>query len=498
MSSPAPPRRRVLFVDDDPQFLAVLKEMMEMLSGGAWEIETADGARNAFVLLQRHTVDLAVVDLRMGVMDGVQMLSLLNRGHPQIQKVVLSGFPSEESRAACLANGAELFLEKPKTSADWQNLHVTLNELLRVTPEPGFRGVLRRVGLADVLQMECLGRNSSVLEVMDRTQRGEIFIEEGSIIHAQVGELSGEDAFNQLLSLSGGQFNLKPFQKPPARTIEGQWEFLLMEAARKKDEMAVVEGERALADIPSQPAVAEALPPELYEPELPPGGETPAPATTAPDLAPPTITQMLVCSTRGEILHNWQVLNSDAWISFLEFLSQRAQRLSQSLELGDFDYLEIESPRACFLLLLSAVSGVMIRSEMPAPRTETIEDGNKEPIKVALIAWQKLAPQAPGELLRALHFPDKMFVCDKLPSSFRMATVEQAWGFVTDAFHVLAANRVVADKLVWHFQNGTLHAVRRRDGTVFGVLIGPSAADPDGGSVEALVQGFRLCNTKPG
>ena len=492
MSSPAPPRRRVLFVDDDPQFLAVVKEMMEMLSGGAWEIETADGAQNAFVLLQHHTVDLAVLDLQMGVMDGKQMLSLLNRGYPQIQKVVLSGFPSEQSRAACLANGAEMFLEKPRTSADWQNLHVTLNELLRVAPEPGFRGVLRRVGLSDVLQMECLGRSSSVLEVLDRTQRGEIFIEEGRIIHAQVGELYGEEAFNQLLGLSGGQFNLKPFEKPPARTIEGQWEFLIMEAARKKDEMAAGEVERALADIPSEPGAAAALPPELYAPELAPGGETPAPEITAQDLAPPTITQMLVCSARGEILHNWQVLNSDAWIGFLEFLSQRAQRLSQSLDLGDFDYLEIESPRACFLLLLSAESGVMIRSEMAAPPTETIEDGNEEPIKEALIAWQQLVPPAPGELLRALHFPDKTFVCDQLRSPFRMATVEQAWGCVTDAFHVLAANRVVADQLVWHFQNGTLYAARRRDGTVFGMLMGPSAAEPDGGSADALVQGFRL------
>ena len=217
----APGVHRVLFVDDDKRFLDTVRELMSVLSDGRWEIVTADSASRAFTLLQEQTVDMAVIDVQMGVMDGIQMLSLLNRGHPNVQKVVLTGFANEKYRAACLSNGAELYLEKPTDPNGWQSLFGVLSELVKHRPEEGFRGVLRRVGLQDVLQMECLSRNSSVLEISNASLAGEIFIETGQIVHAQVGDVTGEDAFNQLLALSGGQFNLKPFAEPAARTITG-------------------------------------------------------------------------------------------------------------------------------------------------------------------------------------------------------------------------------------------------------------------------------------
>jgi CheY-like chemotaxis protein len=106
-------RRRVLFVDDDVKFLETVRELMIVLSDGHWEVLVAESASRAFAMLQEQPVDLVVIDVQMSVMDGIQMLSLLNRGHPNVQKVVLTGHASEKYRAACLSNGAELFLEKP-------------------------------------------------------------------------------------------------------------------------------------------------------------------------------------------------------------------------------------------------------------------------------------------------------------------------------------------------------------------------------------------------
>jgi hypothetical protein len=55
-----------------------------------------------------------------------------------------------------------------------------------------------------------------------------------------VGELTGELAFQRLLSLRGGEFELKPFKAPPQRTINIRWEFLLMDAARATDEETIL------------------------------------------------------------------------------------------------------------------------------------------------------------------------------------------------------------------------------------------------------------------
>jgi hypothetical protein len=113
-----------------------------------------------------------------------------------------------------------------------------LDDLMNWVPQQGFQGMLRRVGLQDVIQMECLGRNSSIVEVQDQQMRGRIYIENGSIIHAAAGDGTGERALQQLLALAGGSFELLPFEPPPQRTIKGQWESLLMEAARLRDETA--------------------------------------------------------------------------------------------------------------------------------------------------------------------------------------------------------------------------------------------------------------------
>ena len=164
-------------------------------------------------------MELAVIDINMGVMDGIQMLSMLNRGYPNVQKVVLTGHASEKYRAACLSNGAELYLEKPTDPNGWQSLHGVLNELVKFRPEEGFRGVLRRVGLTDVIQMECLARSSSVLEVSAARMTGKLFIETGQIVHAQCGELTGEAAFNRLLAMSGASStSSRSRSRPPARS----------------------------------------------------------------------------------------------------------------------------------------------------------------------------------------------------------------------------------------------------------------------------------------
>ena len=365
--------RRVLFVDDDPQFLEVTRQLMGVFSSGQWEITTAINASAAFAVLQDHVVDLAVIDVQMGVMDGIQMLSLLNRGYPNVQKVVLTGFANENYRAACLSNGAELFLQKPTNQEGWRSLFTALNELLKYKPEEGFRGVLRRVSIPDVLQMECLARNSSVLEISNGPMQGNIFVEEGHIIHAQIGDRTGEDAFNQLLSLSGGHFSLKPFAEPPARTIKGSWEFLVMEAARQRDEAMSDQAASAPPVETAAPAAGDEvvlIDAETGEPMATDLLAAPAPETTAATVVPPPaptsfrpkVEEILICSVHGEVLHQWQCRNVDVWVNFFEFVSQRAQRLAQALPLGKFDRLEIQSGDARAVVIIAADRGVMVKT----------------------------------------------------------------------------------------------------------------------------------------
>jgi CheY-like chemotaxis protein len=231
-------KHQVLFVDDDRAFLEAITALYEILGDKTWEIHRATTADQALEALQQKAIDLVVLDIGMPVLDGMQLLTLIHRRYPEVKKAILTGSAVAGNREACLASGAELFIHKPLSSEGMKAVFTTLNELISWAQSRGFSGMLRQVGLSDVIQMECIGRNSSILEVRNQRVHGQIYIETGAIVHATAGALTGEKAFYRLLSLTGGEFRLQPFNQPPERTVHGQWEFLVLEAARVHDEEA--------------------------------------------------------------------------------------------------------------------------------------------------------------------------------------------------------------------------------------------------------------------
>jgi CheY-like chemotaxis protein len=314
-------RHEVLFVDDERVFLEMVSDLFGLWSKKTWQIHCASSADQALEILKANKIDLVVVDVNMPVLDGVQLVRIINRRFPDVKKAVMTGQATEEKRAACLANGAELFIEKPRSADGLKSVFVMLGELIAWTPREGFHGVLRRVGLSDVIQMECLGRSSSILEVHNQQVRGRIYIEDGKIVHAVVGDETGQVAFQKILALSSGEFHLQPFESPPKRTLEGQWEFLLMEAARVRDEVA------------AQPSAREP------DEKLP--FATVAGVSAASEL-PPRVTETLICSGQGAALYTWQCQNINARVALLRQIAQKAAELGELLPLGNFERLEIQ------------------------------------------------------------------------------------------------------------------------------------------------------------
>ena len=524
--SPGAARRRVLFVDDDPAFLEVVTGLMTELSRGSWEILTARNASEAFQMLQQRPVDLVVLDVEMQAIDGVQVLSLLNRSHPHLQKAVLTGYATENYRAACLAQGAELFLEKPATPDGWASVHAALQQLMEFPPERGFRGVLRRVGLTEILQMECLGRSSSLLEVTAGSLTGRIFVEDGQIVHAELGEYTGEAAFQRILALPGGQFVVHPLREPPARTIQNSWEFLLMEAARVQDELraemagtspagegapveaagpAVAEeptGPDRVADlaVPAQPAEPFAEPePSSQAIEAPPapavsGASAAAPAGQVPplDTTLPEATALVICDDHGELLYDWNCPDRAAWVNILEFVTQKARRLAPADEFGEFDRMEVfeESGRRLIVLRPGFAVALAFGEESPARPARTPGPGRLREDPAAWGQWLRRQPLQPGVVLRAIRFADRSVVSDLDARDFSAAWLDHAGRTVLDTYEVLQAHRVRPLRLRWRYQQVTLDCARRESGAV--LLLFRRSADPvPEESVSALLDAFR-------
>jgi CheY-like chemotaxis protein len=257
--------KTLLFVDDDPAFLFLISQF-EQSSQGRWRVVTADSPAKALGMLTEHNFDMLVVDERMPVMNGLEFARLARMRLPQVRIAVLTGYTDDQSREQLIREGVEVVLEKPAASEAFHTLFLTLDQLLTIERQHGFRGVMHDVQLQDIIQLECLRRNSSVLEVFSKRESGEIYIHTGRIVHAAVGILKGEPAFNHLLNLKDGEFRLKPYLEPAEQTISRQSEMLLMESAQMRDE---VDGRATGADLAEAAPVAEStLPPvELTEAE---------------------------------------------------------------------------------------------------------------------------------------------------------------------------------------------------------------------------------------
>src|SRR5690348_16671951 len=156
MQDDGPKRKQFLLVDDDADCLATLTGLLKQMSKGQWAIRTATNHYQALEQLKGEPVDAVVLDVEMPVMDGIEFLRLLGRTHPGQQVVMLTGRVDETTRKTALDLGATLFLEKPTSGAGFQALYAALDALAGVGAQSGFRGVMQRVELQDVLQMECL------------------------------------------------------------------------------------------------------------------------------------------------------------------------------------------------------------------------------------------------------------------------------------------------------------------------------------------------------
>ena len=308
--------RQVLFVDDEADFLQMVKEALTPLSEGAWTIHCATSTDAALAILDRKNLDLVVVDINMPVLDGIQFLNVLNQRDPQLKKVILTGHATEEKRTQSIANGAELFIEKPHAIEEMKAVFAMLDDLMNWAPQQGFQGGQRRVSLQDVIQMECLGRNSSVLEIYNEHVLGRVYIEDGQLTHAAGGDLTGERALEKLLSLPGGSFELVPFEPPPQRTLTSPWDMLLAEANRAR--LAAEAGQNF-----GQPAIdAETL-------------------TLATEDASARVIETLICNGHGEPLYDFGCPDAHARMTFLLTVANQAALLTQILPLGEFDRLEM-------------------------------------------------------------------------------------------------------------------------------------------------------------
>jgi predicted regulator of Ras-like GTPase activity (Roadblock/LC7/MglB family) len=103
-------------------------------------------------------------------------------------------------------------------------------------------GDLKDLALVDIIQINCVGRNTARLTVDYPTIRGVFYFQDGEIMDARLGNLVGIDAVYRALTMDEGSFRIDAGVTSPTRTIFEQWAGILMEGMRLIDEARKSEG----------------------------------------------------------------------------------------------------------------------------------------------------------------------------------------------------------------------------------------------------------------
>ena len=100
----------LLMVDDEAKFLETITKRLKLKF---FEITSATNGVDAIEAARKGQFDVAVIDLQMPGIDGVQVLEILKKNHKYLEVLILSGHATVESAVDCTKLGAFKILEKP-------------------------------------------------------------------------------------------------------------------------------------------------------------------------------------------------------------------------------------------------------------------------------------------------------------------------------------------------------------------------------------------------
>jgi CheY-like chemotaxis protein len=217
----------VLIVDDDPELRSALTRD---LKENGFEVHTANSVNEAVAKLRKQSIDVLLTDLRINSeRDGIDLLKQVQNLANQTRAVMMSAFATAQDYQAATQLGVVRVLWKPFSNDE---LLVAIQEA--VESKTGFRGNIHGLSLIDLLQMMHFARRSVTVTVRGPTS-GQIYLQDGAIIAAESGGLTGEEAFRTILANPSGAIHTSVLAPRP-RSITRDFEGLLLDALRQIDE----------------------------------------------------------------------------------------------------------------------------------------------------------------------------------------------------------------------------------------------------------------------
>ncbi len=106
---------RIIVVDDVLDACILLKKILERKGH---EVFTFTEEEDAVGFVKKNNVDLAILDIKLKRLSGIDLLGILKEIQPDLNVIMLTGYPTIETAKEALNKGAKEYLVKPVDKAE--------------------------------------------------------------------------------------------------------------------------------------------------------------------------------------------------------------------------------------------------------------------------------------------------------------------------------------------------------------------------------------------
>ena len=101
---------RILVVDDDEN---IRKVEVAILEDEGYTVESVGTAKEAIEKSKRKFFNVALIDIRLPDMEGIELLTKFRETTPKMRKIIVTGYPTLQNAVDAVNKGADGYIVKP-------------------------------------------------------------------------------------------------------------------------------------------------------------------------------------------------------------------------------------------------------------------------------------------------------------------------------------------------------------------------------------------------
>lgn len=186
--------------------------------------------------MQKESFQLVITDLHMPMINGLVLLSYINKNHPNIPCIVMTAFGTPFLKKR-LQRDISHYIEKPF------EIEELVQAIISALDQEVLSGTLNGISLNGFLKMIEIEYKTCLCEVTEsENSQGYLYFERGILYNAFYHHLRGVDAAIRMLQMESVTIKFrKPPKKKIPRVIDMDISTLIYEASRLKEEMSTQE-----------------------------------------------------------------------------------------------------------------------------------------------------------------------------------------------------------------------------------------------------------------